>query len=29
VRFDIISLTGIGNPLEIEHFVNAFYPPIW
>ena len=29
VRFDIISLTGIGSPLEIEHFVNAFYPPIW
>ena len=29
VRFDIISLTGIAKPLEIEHIANAFYPPIW
>ena len=29
VRFDIISLTGTEAPLEIEHIVNAFYPPIW
>jgi len=29
VRFDIISLTGIEEPLEIEHIINAFYPPIW
>lgn len=29
VRFDIISLTGTQKPLEIEHIINAFYPPIW
>ena len=29
VRFDIISLTGIEKPLEIEHIINAFYPPMW
>lgn len=29
VRFDIISLTGIKEPLKIEHIINAFYPPIW
>ena len=29
VRFDIISLTGTEPPLEVEHIVNAFYPPIW
>ena len=29
VRFDIISLIGTEPPLEIEHIVNAFYPPIW
>ena len=29
VRFDIISLTGTEAPLEVEHIVNAFYPPIW
>lgn len=29
VRFDIISLTGTEPPLELEHIVNAFYPPIW
>ena len=29
VRFDIISLTGTESPLEVEHIVNAFYPPIW
>jgi putative endonuclease len=29
VRFDIISLTGIPSPCEIEHIPNAFYPPIW
>lgn len=29
VRFDIISITGTELPLEIEHIINAFYPPIW
>lgn len=29
VRFDIITLTGTKLPLEIDHIVNAFYPPIW
>lgn len=29
VRFDIISIIGTESPLEIEHIINAFYPPIW
>lgn len=29
VRFDIITLTGEEPPFEIEHLVEAFYPPIW
>ncbi len=29
IRFDIISLTGIAKPLQIEHIVNAFHAPIW
>lgn len=29
VRFDIISLIGIKEPLKIEHIINAFYPPVW
>lgn len=29
VRFDIISLTGEGDPWDIEHIKNAFYPPTW
>ena len=29
VRFDIISLTGMEKPLQVEHITDAFYPPIW
>lgn len=29
VRFDIISVTGTEPPFHIEHFPDAFYPPIW
>ena len=29
VRFDIIAVTGKEPPFHIEHFPDAFYPPIW
>lgn len=27
-RFDVISIIFYGGGFEIEHFVNAFYPPV-
>ncbi|HZL10155.1 MAG TPA: YraN family protein [Prolixibacteraceae bacterium] len=27
-RFDVISLVFSGKNFELEHFVNAFYPPV-
>ena len=29
VRFDIISITGMGKSTKIRHIINAFYAPIW
>ena len=29
VRFDIISVTGIIPPFQIEHIEEAFFPPVW
>ena len=29
VRFDIISITGVGETSKIKHIINAFYAPIW
>ncbi len=29
VRFDVITLTGNRAPFKIEHFQEAFFPPIW
>ena len=28
-RFDVITVTGIGAKMCIEHIENAFIPPIW
>ena len=27
-RFDVISIIFSGNKVELEHFINAFYPPV-
>jgi putative endonuclease len=27
-RFDVISIIFLGKTTELEHFVNAFYPPL-
>lgn len=27
-RFDVISIVFSGRNFELEHFVNAFYPPV-
>jgi putative endonuclease len=27
-RFDVISILFLGHETELEHFVNAFYPPV-
>lgn len=29
IRFDIISAVGTPENFEIEHIINAFYPPIF
>lgn len=29
VRFDVITVTGKEQPFKIEHYIEAFYPPIW
>lgn len=29
VRFDIITVTGSKAPFKIEHFQEAFFPPLW
>ena len=29
VRFDIIAIIGEKEPFNINHIINAFYPPIW
>ncbi len=29
VRFDIITVTGLTAPFQVEHIEDAFYPPIW
>jgi putative endonuclease len=29
VRFDIITVTGEKDNFKIEHFKEAFYPPVW
>jgi hypothetical protein len=27
-RFDVISIIFMGKTIELEHFQNAFYPPV-
>lgn len=29
VRFDIITVTGLEKPFQVNHIEEAFYPPIW
>ena len=29
VRFDVIAVTGVTPPFQIEHFIEAFFPPLW
>ena len=29
VRFDVITLVGVKPPFAIEHFEEAFFPPLW
>lgn len=29
IRFDIITVTGLKSPFEIEHIEGAFYAPVW
>ena len=27
-RFDVISIVFMGGKFDLEHFINAFYPPV-
>lgn len=29
IRFDVITITGIGRQMQIEHIENAFFAPLW
>ena len=29
VRFDVVSVIGNNPPFHIEHFEEAFFPPLW